>query len=60
MTENIKDDAAEYWEEFFNKVDINKDGLVSRKELTNYYTKDEVVEMYEQINQEPPDSQDID
>ena len=50
MTENIKDDAAEYWEEFFNKVDINKDGLVSRKELTNYYTKDEVVEMYEQIN----------
>lgn len=59
-TEAMSDDVAEYWEEFFNKVDMDKDGVVSRRELTNYYTKGEVVSMYEDINQMPPSKEDID
>ena len=59
ITEDMPEESVDFWKDFFSKVDVNGDGIVSKDELVNYYTKEEVIKMYEDMNQVPPDEESI-
>lgn len=59
ITENVDEEKANKWKEFFDKVDLDKDGIVTKNELLEYYTRDEMKEMFEKKGQEPPDMETI-